>query len=193
MFFEKKYGIRFFLYKRQSSQSRWEKRNLFLKSFFNSAIISTWSCKFADYTLSRIVFLTETNGKLLPASKGGFPLNEKFLQSVTDRNGKYSEYAHLKSYVIWLEKILVCSIWTEVEMILVFSVLFSEKAVKKYNQPMLTFDFVITKPTAQKMKFSIKDFVSKCDKICSFLRIWSHLLKKSLLENCIFCVVAMRI
>ena len=33
--------------------------------------------------------------------------------------------------------------------------------------------------TAQKMKFSIKDFFSKCDQIHSFLRIWSHLLKKS--------------
>ena len=32
--------------------------------------------------------------------------------------------------------------------------------------------------TAQKMKFSIKDFFSKCDQIRSFLRIWSHLLKK---------------
>ena len=30
--------------------------------------------------------------------------------------------------------------------------------------------------TAQKMKFSIKDFFSKCDQIPSFLRIWSHLL-----------------
>ena len=39
--------------------------------------------------------------------------------------------------------------------------------------------------TAQKMKFSIKDFFSKCDKI----RIWTHLLKKSLMENFIFCVV----
>ena len=34
--------------------------------------------------------------------------------------------------------------------------------------------------TAQKMKLSIKDFFSKCDQILSFLRIWSHLLKKSL-------------
>ena len=33
------------------------------------------------------------------------------------------------------------------------------------------------------MKFSIKDFFSKCDQIHSFLRIWSHLLKKSLMEN----------
>ena len=35
--------------------------------------------------------------------------------------------------------------------------------------------------TAQKMKFFIKDFLGK-----SFLRIWSHLLKKSLTENFIF-------
>ena len=41
----------------------------------------------------------------------------------------------------------------------------------------------------QKMKFSIKDFFSKCDQIGSFLRIWSHLLKKSLMENFIFCAV----
>ena len=35
-----------------------------------------------------------------------------------------------------------------------------------------------TVSTAQKMKFSIKYFFSKCDQICGFLRIWSHLLKK---------------
>ena len=34
------------------------------------------------------------------------------------------------------------------------------------------------------MKLSIKDFLSK-----SFLRIWSHLLKKSLIENLLFCAV----
>ena len=39
------------------------------------------------------------------------------------------------------------------------------------------------------MKFSIKDFFSKCDQICSFLRIWSRLLNKSLMENFIFCTV----
>ena len=33
------------------------------------------------------------------------------------------------------------------------------------------------------MKFSIKDFFSKCDQIRKKLRIWSHLLKKSLTEN----------
>ena len=41
--------------------------------------------------------------------------------------------------------------------------------------------------TAQKMRFSIKDFFSKCDQICRKLRIWSHLLKKPLVENFIFC------
>ena len=43
--------------------------------------------------------------------------------------------------------------------------------------------------TTQKMKFSIQDFFSKCDQIFSFLWIWSHLLKKSLMENFIFCAV----
>ena len=44
-------------------------------------------------------------------------------------------------------------------------------------------------PTAQKMKFSIRDFFNKCDQIHRTLRIWSHLLKKSLMENFIFCAV----
>ena len=39
------------------------------------------------------------------------------------------------------------------------------------------------------MKFSIKDFFSWCDQIRRFLRIWSHLLKKSLIENFIFYAV----
>ena len=43
--------------------------------------------------------------------------------------------------------------------------------------------------TAQKMTFSIKDLFSKCDQIRRKLRIWSHLLKKSLMKNFIFCVV----
>ena len=36
------------------------------------------------------------------------------------------------------------------------------------------------------MKFSIKDYFSKCDQIWSVLRIWLYLLKKSLMENFIF-------
>ena len=42
---------------------------------------------------------------------------------------------------------------------------------------------MVTEFTAQKMKFSIKDFFSKCD------QIWSHLLRKSLVENFICCVL----
>ena len=36
----------------------------------------------------------------------------------------------------------------------------------------------------KKIKFSIKDFFSKCDQIRSFLRTWSHLLKKSFIFVC---------
>ena len=39
------------------------------------------------------------------------------------------------------------------------------------------------------MKFSIKELFSKCDQIRSFLWIWSLLMKNSLMENFIFCVV----
>ena len=42
--------------------------------------------------------------------------------------------------------------------------------------------------TRQKMKFPIKNFLSKCDQIPRILRIWYHLLKKSLMEN-FFCAV----
>ena len=44
----------------------------------------------------------------------------------------------------------------------------------------------------QKIKFSVKDFFSKCDQIYSFLGIWSHLMKKFLLENFIFCELQIR-
>ena len=46
--------------------------------------------------------------------------------------------------------------------------------------------FFASRYTTQKMKFSIKDFFSKCDQIRRKLQIWSHLLKKSLMENFIF-------
>ena len=44
--------------------------------------------------------------------------------------------------------------------------------------------------TNQKMKFSIRDFFSKCDQIRSFLWIWSHLLKKFLMKIFILCAVS---
>ena len=39
--------------------------------------------------------------------------------------------------------------------------------------------------------FSINDFFSKCDQIRWKLRIWSHLLKKFLMENLIFYAVCL--
>ena len=55
----------------------------------------------------------------------------------------------------------------------------------------LIFAGVLTTPlTTQKMELSIKDFSSKCDQIRRKLQIWSHLLKKSLVENFIFCAVS---
>ena len=39
------------------------------------------------------------------------------------------------------------------------------------------------------MKFSIKAFFSKCDQIRRKRRIWSHLLKKSLMKNFVVCAV----
>ena len=49
----------------------------------------------------------------------------------------------------------------------------------------------LRKYTVQEMTFSIKDFFGKCDQICSFQPIWSHLLKKSFMENFI-CAVRLR-
>ena len=40
--------------------------------------------------------------------------------------------------------------------------------------------------TVQKITFSIIGFFSKCDQISMKLGIWSHLLKKSLMENLVF-------
>ena len=42
----------------------------------------------------------------------------------------------------------------------------------------------------QKMKFSIRDFFSECDQIRNFLQIWSHLLKKYLMEK--FCALYLK-
>ena len=55
------------------------------------------------------------------------------------------------------------------------------------------FDRFLNTRIAPKRKFSIKDFLSKCDQILSFLQIWSHLLMKSLMENFIFCAVTIKV
>ena len=46
------------------------------------------------------------------------------------------------------------------------------------------------RPLYKKMKLSIMGFFSKCDQIRRKLRIWSHLLKKSVMKKYfIFCAV----
>ena len=42
------------------------------------------------------------------------------------------------------------------------------------------------------MNFSIKDFFNKCDQICRKLWIWSHLLKKSIMEKFTFYAVKIK-
>ena len=60
---------------------------------------------------------------------------------------------------------------------LLASLLLSENLRTKSGKVYITTKLMETEPTAQKMKFSIKDFSR------------SHLLKKSLMENFIFCTV----
>ena len=53
------------------------------------------------------------------------------------------------------------------------------KEVRSFDPPMIT-------NTRRKMKCFMKFFFSKCDQIRRKLRIWSHLMKKSSMENFIF-------
>ena len=52
-------------------------------------------------------------------------------------------------------------------------------------------DFKNPAHNAQKMKFSTKHFFSKCDQILRKLRMWSHLLKETSMENFIFRAVSL--
>ena len=62
--------------------------------------------------------------------------------------------------------------------------------LKKQRYNIRVFDWVIYRiysyishRTKKKIKFSIKDLFSKCNQSCISQRIWSHLLRKSLMEN----------
>ena len=44
-------------------------------------------------------------------------------------------------------------------------------------------------PPKKNLKFSIKDFLSKCDPVSQETTYWTHLLKKSLMGNFIFCAM----
>ena len=59
----------------------------------------------------------------------------------------------------------------------------------KSNTTDILYAMISSASTAQKIEFSIENFFSECDQIVMKLRIWSHFLKKSLMENSIFCVV----
>ena len=52
----------------------------------------------------------------------------------------------------------------------------------------ISFPTLWTVALHKKMKFSIKDFFSKCHQIHRFLRIWSHLMKESLMKKLHFFV-----
>ena len=67
------------------------------------------------------------------------------------------------------------------------------KGVKRYrNTYMFYFLYhvkIFDELLDTEIKFSVKGFVSKCDQIRMKLQIWSHLLKKPLMENFSFCAV----
>ena len=52
--------------------------------------------------------------------------------------------------------------------------------------PKVSFLKILGVGTAQKKKFTMKGFFSKCEQIRMKLWIWSHVLKKPLIENFIF-------
>ena len=60
----------------------------------------------------------------------------------------------------------------------------------------ITFNTKVTKTfghiSLHPLQFYIKDNFIKCDQIHIFMRIWSHLLKKSVMENFIICPVTTR-
>ena len=64
--------------------------------------------------------------------------------------------------------------------------LFQRKIFFRALRPFVAFNNNPIILTAQKMKFSIRDFFSKCDQIRRKLQIWSDLLNKSVLESLIF-------
>ena len=61
--------------------------------------------------------------------------------------------------------------------------------VRYFASQMFNYIMYWSQKVHKKMKFSIKDFFSKCEQIRRKLRICSHLLKKSLMENFVFCAV----
>ena len=70
------------------------------------------------------------------------------------------------------------------------------KTMRKIKFSYVPYVKILRKSLPRKIRIcecSFKSFFSKCDQIYSFLRIWSHLLKKSLMENFTFCAVFIEI
>ena len=65
----------------------------------------------------------------------------------------------------------------------------NEPCFHPWSCPMKQMVALINSFIVQKMKCSIRGFFSKFDQIRRKLQIWSHLLKKSLKENFLFCAV----
>ena len=80
------------------------------------------------------------------------------------------------------------------EIILIFQVTENTRRKSKYCTVIVqSYVLVYLRyHTVQKMKVK-KNFFRKYDQIRSFLRIWRHLLRKSLMENFIFCVASVLI
>ena len=133
-----------------------------------------------------LLYLKSSSGRLLTAVKGFLILSSLvckwyFEQSICNFSLAKRNYSKvLRSAFLTGQSCLLKSFVRNLILMILLSA-FSSRTYLKH-------DTVYTTP-AQKLKFSIKDFFCKCDQIRSKLRIRSHLLKKLLMENFIFCVV----
>ena len=98
-------------------------------------------------------------------------------------NMSFSQYCLFQQYISKLRQVVAMLIFCTWESNVVH--LFRSLLIHK---PLFSYDNLeeFLSHTAQKMKFSMKDFFSKCDKIRSFVWIGSHLQKKFFMENFIF-------
>ena len=106
--------------------------------------------------------------------------------SMTNIGESLSSHSSFLAPIEDLEIVYEFSIWYKVNL---SELIFNFYSLEIIRSPIIFWCFQRGQNTAQKMKFSIKDFCSKCDLIRRKLRIWSHLLRKSLIENFIFCAV----
>ena len=128
-------------------------------------------------------------------AQGIFPKEMKIAEiTPTYKGGDKENIVNYRpiSFLLYFSKILEKIMYNRPYLYLTENNLLYSLAFKK-DIPliMLLFKSQIkyTESLLKKLKFSIKDFFCKCDQIRRKLRIWSHLLKKSLMDNFIFCAV----